>query len=51
VEAKWSEDGALCLDQPRLALRAEVEDRCTLPTCNGDMELGSARWMSLNPKL
>lgn len=50
VEAKWSEDGALCLDQPRLVARSEVDAHCILPTCDGDMDLGSARWMSLIPK-
>jgi hypothetical protein len=50
VEAKWSEDGALCLDQPRYVTISEVEAYCKLPACGGDMDLGAARWMSLIPK-
>lgn len=54
VEAKWSENGALCLDEPRLVARWEVEDWCHIPYCTDDtgndpMDLGDALWMTLVP--
>ncbi|MCA9652173.1 MAG: hypothetical protein KC501_19825 [Myxococcales bacterium] len=49
VEARWSEEGALCLDEPRLVSRADVEDVCSIPTCDGDTDLGGARWLTLLP--
>lgn len=50
VEARWSEDGALCLDTPRLVPREEVDDWCSIPVCGGDASLEDARWVSLLPK-
>jgi hypothetical protein len=51
VEARWSEDGALCLDQPRYVTPSEVAAFCKLPTCGGDIDLDDAQWMSFIPKL
>lgn len=50
VEAKWTAAGASCLDKPRLVNRSEVEHECAnLPTCKGNLALGSNDWISLNP--
>jgi len=37
IEAIWSEDGALCLSNPRLAELWEVEEHCTIPACTEKM--------------
>ncbi len=50
VEAKWTEDGASCLDDPRAVPRAEVESFCNPPPCDGDTDLDGARWLSVIPK-
>ncbi|MFY0533206.1 ADYC domain-containing protein [Nannocystis pusilla] len=34
LEAYWTENGAVCLDTPRLVSRTEVELECDLPTCD-----------------
>jgi hypothetical protein len=49
VEARWSEDGAVCLNAPRLVPRAEVEAQCSLPWCDDDLELDGARWLTALP--
>lgn len=36
LEALWDEDGAICLDTPRVAARATVEAACPIPSCKGD---------------
>ena len=50
VEAKWTAYGAVCLDEPRLVPRAEVEAQCSIPTCNGDMGHEGVQWVSVLPK-
>lgn len=37
VEAIWDEDGAICLNTPRVAEIGEVEAHCTLPACDEQM--------------
>lgn len=51
VEARWSEHGALCLDDPRFVPRTDVEALCSLPPCGGAVELDGARWLTVVPKL
>ncbi len=46
LEAKWTLDGATCLDTPRLAPIADVEQFCKLPKCNAELSWGDATWMS-----
>ncbi len=49
VEAKWTPAGADCLDTPRLVQRKEVDAYCKLSHCTGDVELGSASWITWLP--
>lgn len=36
LEALWDEDGAICLDTPRVVSRDTVEAACPIPACEGD---------------
>ncbi|MCX4242013.1 ADYC domain-containing protein [Paraliomyxa miuraensis] len=49
LEAKWSENGATCLDKPRYVDRSDVDDACEIPECKGDTTMGTARWLSFIP--
>lgn len=50
VEAIWGSSGAVCLDQPRLHKRLEIEAYCDLPAC-GDVSDWTSRGhvISVNP--
>lgn len=50
VEARWSEQGALCLNEPRLVPRGDVEALCSLPWCDEGTDLDGARWLTAVPK-
>jgi len=49
VEARWTDAGAECLDEPRHVARSEVEAVCDIPTCDGDPDIGGADWVTLLP--
>ena len=36
LEALWDEDGAICLDTPRVVARDTVAAACPIPACEGD---------------
>lgn len=52
VEAAWNEDGATCLDEPRLAehARADIEAACgrPIPRCTADI-MAASEWLTLTP--
>lgn len=51
MEARWDQDGAVCLSEPRNALvaRGDVTCAASLPTCSGQ-GLAGALWSSYAPK-
>jgi hypothetical protein len=50
-EAAWDENGAICLNDPRLVPRVEVEAECPdLPSCDDvDWETMAPEWVSYKP--
>lgn len=46
TEAVWGEDGALCLDTPRLG---EAALPCTLPSCD-TFSVEDGEWITINPQ-
>lgn len=49
-EAKFDADGAICLDTPRHAARADVEAHCgKIPLCNADLSFAGATWVTTRP--
>lgn len=49
LEAVWGPNGALCLDEPRLKPRSEVEAECpTIPDCTGFDFTGSWEWKTFH---
>ncbi len=51
MEARWDQDGAVCLNEPRNALVARGDVTCatSLPTCSGQ-GLAGALWSFYDPK-
>ncbi|MDC0720499.1 ADYC domain-containing protein [Nannocystis bainbridge] len=48
LEAVWGPDGALCLEEPRLRPRQDVEAECTIPSCAGFDFTGAWEWKSFH---
>lgn len=49
LEAQWNENGATCLNDPRVANPAEVAEECVLPMCPEDDGPGTEIWASFVP--